>query len=64
GYGTLKQALFELLPNHFADARQKFNALMDDKAQLDAILKQGAEKVRAIAIPNLKRMRKAVGIDK
>lgn len=64
GYGTLKQELFEHLLNHFADARQKFNALMDDKAQLDAILKQGAEKVRAIAIPNLKRMRKAVGIDK
>ena len=64
GYGNLKQELFESLIAHFAEARQTFDTLMSDKAQLDAILKSGAEKVRAIATPNLKRMREAVGIDR
>jgi tryptophanyl-tRNA synthetase len=63
GYGALKQELFERYLDHFAEARQTYNTLMNDKSQLDAILKTGAEKVSSIAIPNLKRMRKAVGLD-
>ncbi len=35
--------------------------LMDDKAQIDAILKEGAEKASAIAEPVLKDVRKIIG---
>lgn len=63
GYGTLKQELADTILAYFDDARQKFNNYMQDTAALDAILERGAEKARDIAIPVLKRMRKAVGID-
>lgn len=64
GYGTLKQELYETVRAYFADARQQFNEYMQDITVLDRILAQGAVKARDIAIPVLKRMRKAVGIDR
>lgn len=64
GYGTLKQELYETIRAYFADARQQFNDYMQDITVLDRILAQGAVKARDIAIPVLKRMRKAVGIDR
>jgi len=64
GYGTLKQELSETVLTYFGDARQKFSDYMQDTATLDAILARGAVKARDIAIPVLKRMRKAVGIDR
>ncbi|HOU00147.1 MAG TPA: tryptophan--tRNA ligase [Anaerolineaceae bacterium] len=64
GYGTLKQELSDTILAYFDDARQKFNDYMRDTTALDAILERGAEKARDIAIPVLKRMRKAVGIDR
>ena len=64
GYGTLKQELSETILAYFGDARQKFSSYMQDTAALDAILARGAVKARDIAIPVLKRMRKAVGIDR
>jgi tryptophanyl-tRNA synthetase len=63
-YGTLKQELSDTILAYFDDARQKFNDYMRDTTALDAILERGAEKARDIAIPVLKRMRKAVGIDR
>ncbi len=63
-YGTLKQELSDTILAYFDDARQKFNDYMRDTTALDAILERGAEKARDIAIPILKRMRKAVGIDR
>jgi len=62
-YGALKAELAELLLAYFADARGKYSALIADRAYLDQVLAQGAQKARAIAAPVLKRMRKAVGID-
>ena len=64
GYGTLKQELAETVLAYFGDARQKFSNYLQDTAALDAILARGAVKARDIAIPVLKRMRKAVGIDR
>jgi len=62
-YGALKSELADLLLAYFAEARLKYTALIADRAHLDQILAQGAQKARAIAAPVLKRMRKAVGID-
>ena len=64
GYGTLKHELAETILAYFGDARQKFNDYMQDTAALDIILARGAEKARDIAMPVLKRMRKAAGIDR
>jgi len=62
-YGALKSELAELVLSYFGEARRKYNALIADRAYLDQVLAQGAQKARAIAAPVLKRMRKAVGID-
>ena len=61
-YGTMKQELFELLETTFSDKRDRYNALMDNTDELDRILADGAEKARAIAIPILAKVRKAVGV--
>ena len=61
GYGHAKQALYELILEKYADARVKFNELMEDKATLDAFLENGAFKAREVAQKVLKRTRKQLG---
>ena len=61
-YGAMKQELFELLEATFADKREHYNTLMDNTDELDKILEKGAEKARAIAVPIMARVRKAVGV--
>jgi len=62
GYGHAKQALYELILEKYADARTKFNALMEDKETLDAFLENGAFKARIVAQDVLKRVRKQLGL--
>ena len=62
-YGDLKKELASLILAEFEEPREKFNALIADKASLDRILNEGAEKARAIAKPILAKARKATGID-
>ena len=61
GYGHAKQALYELILDKYADARVKFNELMEDKETLDAFLENGAFKARDVAQRVLKRVRKQLG---
>ena len=61
-YGAMKQELFESLESTFSDKRERYNALMDNTDELDKILQEGAEKARAIAVPILAKVRKAVGV--
>ncbi len=63
GWGEAKDALFQVVNREITPLRERFNAIMDDPKKLDNILKQGAEKARAIAARTLTRLRKAVGID-
>ncbi|WP_322970546.1 tryptophan--tRNA ligase [Faecalibacter sp. LW9] len=62
GYGHAKQALYELILEKYADARVKFNVLMEDKATLDAYLENGALKARNVAQDVLRRVRKQLGL--
>jgi tryptophanyl-tRNA synthetase len=62
-YGTLKKELADLILTHFEDARDKFDDLMSDKAYIDDVLRDGAEKAREKAKPYLAAARKATGID-
>lgn len=43
--------LFEMLNEELKDKRDTYNQLMDDPAQLDAILARGAEKARDYSAP-------------
>ena len=61
-YGDAKQALFELLMETFADARQRRAQLMANPAQVDEVLYMGAEAARERAGQVMERVRSAVGL--
>jgi len=64
GYGDLKKELFELLEATFAEPRRRYNDLLANKAEIDQILAQGAEKARAVASPLMAEIRRAIGISR
>ena len=61
GYGHAKQAIYELIIDKFKEERSAYFELMEDKAQLDKVLKEGAEKARETANTVLNRVRSRVG---
>ena len=62
GYGHAKQALFELVLDHFRAPRARRAALMADQGHIDAVLKAGAGKARGAARQTIDRARAAVGL--
>ncbi|MBY4597511.1 tryptophan--tRNA ligase [bacterium BD-1] len=62
GWGEAKQALFELLDAELAPLRGKYEALMARPDHIEAVLRAGAEKARAIATPLMLELRRAVGL--
>lgn len=61
GYGHAKKELLAALLDGFAAERNTFTALMNDRAELDAQLRIGAEKAKAIARSVLERVRGKLG---
>lgn len=61
-WGEMKKVLFEFLDEELKDKREQYETLMDDPAQLDEILKRGAEKARDYSVPLMQEVRKKVGI--
>ncbi|WP_248724645.1 tryptophan--tRNA ligase [Seonamhaeicola sp. ML3] len=61
GYGHAKQALFELIVEKFATAREKYNYYMNNLDELDKALAIGAEKAKTVADDVLSRVRTKVG---
>jgi tryptophanyl-tRNA synthetase len=62
GFGQFKPALGELLVAQLAPINDRFNQLRQDRDALDAILRKGAEKARALATPTLDAAYKALGL--
>jgi tryptophanyl-tRNA synthetase len=62
GYGHAKQALFELLIEHFAPARARRIELMHHPEVIEDILKKGAMAAREKATATVTRARAAVGL--
>ncbi|MEE4660008.1 MAG: tryptophan--tRNA ligase [Halieaceae bacterium] len=62
GWGDAKKALFALVNEELAPARERYHALMEDPAHIEATLQKGAERARAVAIPLMTAVRDAVGI--
>ncbi len=63
GYGDLKKALFEHCWNYFADARTRRAELAANLDHVHAVLRDGAERARAVADKVLTRAKKASGLD-
>ncbi|MFM6930801.1 MAG: tryptophan--tRNA ligase [Novosphingobium sp.] len=62
GFGKFKPALGDLLVARLAPINTRFIALRDDTAALDAILRKGAERARALAVPTLDKAYAALGL--
>lgn len=62
GYGHAKLALLEKIEDRFATAREKYNHLMQNTAELDEVLAHGAVKAREVAAEVLERARIACGL--
>jgi len=63
-YGDLKQELFETMLTTFQPIRERFDYLMENKSEIDALLAKGAERARELGRPVLAKVRRAVGLDK
>jgi len=62
GFGKFKPALGELLVEKLAPINDRFNALRGDRDALDAILRDGAAKARALGTPTLGAAYAALGL--
>ncbi len=62
GYGHAKLALLEVAEAHFGPRRVRYQELMANPAELEAILTDGARRARNLARPVLARVREAVGL--
>ena len=63
GYGDLKKALFEHTWNYFAAARARRAELAANMDHVEAVLREGEQRARAVASVVLKRARKACGLE-
>ena len=63
GWGDAKQQLFERIDAEVAPMREKYEALMAKPGEIEAILRDGAARLREQhANPTLQRLREAVGL--
>ncbi len=61
GYGTAKQAFYDLLITKFAEERKRYNYYMENLDEVDKALAIGAEKAKVVAADVLKRVREKLG---
>ncbi|WP_299115499.1 tryptophan--tRNA ligase [uncultured Winogradskyella sp.] len=61
GYGHAKQALYELVLEHFTEPRERYNYYMENLNEVDAALAVGAKKASNVANEVLKRVREKIG---
>jgi tryptophanyl-tRNA synthetase len=62
GWGDAKQALFERLDAAIEPMRAKYDTLVAQPVEIEATLREGADKARKIATPLLRELRHAVGL--
>jgi tryptophanyl-tRNA synthetase len=61
GFGAFKPALADLAVSALAPVTAEMRRLMDDPAEIDRVLKDGAERASAIADPVVDEVKKIVG---
>jgi len=62
GYGAFKKTLLDGFHTTFDPARKRYAELMNDRGELERLLKIGADKARNYAAPVIARVRSAVGL--
>ena len=62
GYGAFKAAVAEEVADYLAPVRVRYEEVRGDEAALEATLRGGAEKARAMAVPTVAEVRAAMGV--
>jgi tryptophanyl-tRNA synthetase len=62
GYGAFKQAVADEVAEYLAPVRERYAELSKDPAEVERLLRAGADKARAIAQPVLADVREAMGV--
>ena len=62
GWGFAKQELFEVINRELTPYREKYNYFMENKSEIDEILKEGALKARELASKNLTDIKNKIGV--
>lgn len=62
GYGEFKKDLAEIIVKALAPIQEKYNQIRKDEDYLNKLLKEGAERARAISSKTLERVYKIVGL--
>ena len=62
GYGDLKKGLAEVVEETFAPVRERTNALLADRAELDRLLDGAADRANEVASATLSRVYDAMGL--
>lgn len=62
GYADLKKDVADSIIDELAPIQEKVNILLKDKKALEEIYKLGAEKANYVAIKNLRKMQKKIGL--
>lgn len=62
GYGDAKSELLRKILEYFGPFRKERERLLSDPAAVDAALRDGAARARAVARATLERVRRAVGL--
>ena len=63
-WGEMKQVLFEYINEQIKPARDEYNRLIADPAEVEHTLLKGAERARELSTPFLDEIRHAIGIRK
>ena len=61
GYGAFKPAVAEAVVETLKPIQEKYKTYLADKAQLETLMKQGAEKAESIARRTLRKAYKKIG---
>jgi tryptophanyl-tRNA synthetase len=62
GYGDFKAAVAEAVVDFLAPVRDRYLELRPDEAGLESVLREGAERARALASETLAEVRRAMGV--
>jgi tryptophanyl-tRNA synthetase len=62
-WGAAKEELFGVIDESLKGPREKYKELMNDKSYMEDLLKKGAARAREKAVPFMKQIRKAMGVD-
>jgi tryptophanyl-tRNA synthetase len=61
GYAVLKREVAEVVIDALRPVRERYQTLVANRAELDVILEEGAERARSVAEPKIQSIKRKVG---